>query len=55
MATTVKQCSCSHEFQDNTYGKGMRLHNLAAEGKEIRCTICGKASRTDGSAITKKK
>ena len=39
--TMVKQCSCSSEFQDKTYGKGMRLHNVKEDGKGGKCTVCG--------------
>ena len=42
MATTTKTCECKSEFQDKTYGFCVRLHNLAKEGKEARCTVCGK-------------
>ncbi len=51
MPTTEKVCSCSNEFQDNIYGKNVRLMNLAKGSgdngnsghKEARCTSCGKA------------
>lgn len=42
METTTKQCSCKHDFQDKTYGKGNRLMNECKDGKAFRCTICGK-------------
>lgn len=42
MPTIVKQCSCSHSFQDKTYGKGNRLHNQSEDGKKAKCTVCGK-------------
>lgn len=39
------QCNCKHEFQDETYGKGMRLHNVSQKkgDKTLRkkCTVCG--------------
>jgi hypothetical protein len=38
-------CSCKNEFQDQLYGKGKRVHNLAkgAFNKQggWRCTVCG--------------
>ncbi len=36
-------CSCKHEFQDERYGKYMRLHNTVVKpsGTEARCTVCG--------------
>lgn len=39
--TTIKQCKCVNEFQDRTYGKGMRLHNLKEGDKGGKCTVCG--------------
>ena len=40
MATIIKYCSCTHIFQDNTYGKGNRVHTEG--GKVASCTVCGK-------------
>lgn len=34
----VFNCSCSHEFQDKTYGKGRRVFNMGKTG--YRCTVC---------------
>lgn len=44
--TTVRQCTCESEFQDDRYGKGKRVHNKC-QGKNkhlghYRCTVCGK-------------
>ena len=44
MGTKILMCSCKHEFQDKTYGKGMRVHN-SFKPKETgrahyRCTVC---------------
>ena len=39
--TSVKQCNCDSTFQDKTYGKKMRLHNLREDGKGGTCTVCG--------------
>ena len=40
----ILNCTCSHEFQDETYGKGRRVMNPATEkGKkpnQYRCTVC---------------
>lgn len=41
----VMDCACKHDFQDERYGKGRRVHNVVikkgqAAGK--RCTACGK-------------
>lgn len=42
--TATKKCGCIHEFQDRTYGKGMRVMNMTAKGTKdspkYRCTIC---------------
>jgi len=42
--TEVLKCNCQNEFQDNTYGKGMRLHSLGqSKGKKngkAFCTVC---------------
>ena len=44
--TTVLNCNCVHEFQDQRYGRGMRLANRMkqSEGDKLsrwRCTVCG--------------
>jgi len=38
--TIIKGCSCQHEFQDKTYGKGNRVHNIGVNGQQT-CTVCG--------------
>ena len=40
--TQVVSCDCMHAFQDKEYGAGRRLHNIAALGSKLRCTVCGK-------------
>lgn len=40
-ATSKKECSCTHAFQNKTYGKGIRVHNKTKDG--WRCTACGTA------------
>jgi len=42
--TEVIQCTCKSEFQDELYGKNMRLMNLG--NSEYHCTVCGKAIRS---------
>ena len=42
MPAIIKPCNCQSEFQDNAYGKGLRVHSEKKEGKEAKCTICGK-------------
>lgn len=38
------KCTCQHEWQDKTYGKGMRVCNPTAKksGDKViyRCTVC---------------
>ena len=36
----ILRCSCKHEFQDNHYGKGMRLFNKTSKLDIYRCTVC---------------
>jgi hypothetical protein len=40
-ATSVRGCTCVHEYQDKKYGPGMRVHNLAAKDNGWVCTVCG--------------
>lgn len=48
MSKTLKAaCTCKHEFQDKTYGKGVRictpvLNKNAHTQQQGRCTVCGK-------------
>ena len=53
MENTIKlSCTCEHKYQDEKYGRGIRLHNVTLrvgtvkkeiEGKPsaARCTVCG--------------
>ncbi len=43
----IKQCSCQSKFQDEKYGKSMRVHNKTTTG--YRCTVCGKDKLGTGS------
>jgi hypothetical protein len=52
MATNIIGCSCKHEFQDKTYGKGFRLGNQRKDGF-YKCTSCGRT--TGGSDKASKK
>lgn len=40
----IKPCTCSHEFQDKTYGKQNRVMNEVGKGSTTgyRCTVCKK-------------
>ena len=47
--TSIRQCSCQNAYQDQKYGKGLRVHNLAMKDgkpKAMRCTVCGKETIT---------
>ena len=40
----IAKCTCKHEYQDEKYGKGMRVFNRmeqVKQGKKYRCTVCG--------------
>lgn len=37
--TEILKCTCQHQFQDDTYGKQMRVHNVNTNG-EAFCTVC---------------
>lgn len=46
LMTSIRDCSCRHEYQDSVYGVGKRVHNLGGAGKGMAkwvCTVCGKA------------
>lgn len=51
----IMKCTCNHEFQDETYGKGMRVFNPIGKGSNqgdnYICTVCGK---TSGGSKSKK-
>jgi hypothetical protein len=41
----IAPCNCKHEYQDEKYGRGMRVWNeKVAKGKVCgkRCTVCSK-------------
>ena len=37
--TKMARCECAHQYQDEQYGKGLRVHNIGA--KDMSCTVCG--------------
>lgn len=58
MPTKISNCSCAHEFQDQKYGKGMRVFNaLISKPGQVRCTVCGsqKSVSSAPTETTKKK
>lgn len=38
--TCLVNCTCKHNFQDERYGRGVRVANLTKDNK-ARCTVCG--------------
>ena len=42
MRVQIIRCNCNHAYQDNRYGKKMRVMNLTKEkpGPIFRCTVC---------------
>ena len=43
MSTIIRNCSCSHAFQDEMYGKGKRVFNIGGKSNESAvCTVCEK-------------
>lgn len=46
--TRPLKCTCKHEYQDERYGKGIRLHNRIKMGTPAngwRCTVCGNVKK----------
>lgn len=43
MPCVIKPCSCDHKWQDQKYGKGMRVHNAMGPKTNgaVKCTVCG--------------
>lgn len=44
--SAILPCNCNHEYQDEKYGRGKRLHTPLMNG-QFRCTVC---QNTKGSA-----
>lgn len=46
------KCTCKHEFQDKTYGSGVRVATPTVKvsadksNRDVRCTVCGKIHTT---------
>jgi hypothetical protein len=44
--TKIGPCSCVHGYQDEKYGRGMRvLNRCGKDGLSWRCTVCSRESR----------
>lgn len=50
MIKTCRNCR-PHSFQDETYGKNVRVFTETKDGGSKHCTVCGEASR---EAVLKK-
>jgi hypothetical protein len=46
------RCNCKSEFQDETYGKGVRVATPCgsppSSARSVRCTVCGKEYSISG-------
>ena len=44
MPSKKMTCVCKHDYQDKTYGKGIRVHALCGPQpqKNWGCTVCGR-------------
>ena len=55
--SVVVKCLCKNEFQDKTYGEGMRVATVTAKQNDVsktadvRCTVCGKVHTVSQSTI----
>lgn len=46
--TIILPCQCKDAFQDETYGKGMRVHNKSGKDKHTAyCTNCSPSNFRD--------
>lgn len=51
------KCTCNHQFQDEVYGKNMRVTTPVNKSKEkgtnklreVRCTVCGKTHQVSSN------
>ena len=50
----IAKCVCNHEYQNQRYGKGNRVHNQTKKATEIRCTVCGIINKQDEQNESKK-
>lgn len=53
----IMKCLCSHEQQDQMYGKGMRIFNACAGKTNVkyRCTVCKHEKELDQTSKEKGK
>ena len=45
----IKECTCSHAYQDEKYGKNQRCFNKTLKG--YRCTVCSKEKIKTGGSL----
>lgn len=49
--STIMRCDCKHEYQDNRYGIGKRVHSRRVKGRVPmgwRCSVCGATKPENG-------
>jgi len=51
--TTLRQCSCKSEYQDEVYGKGIRLYTIGVN--KSTCTVCAKEVKGEVKGSKKEK
>lgn len=39
--TKIIKCNCKSDFQDERYGKSMRVYNVGEKSGKCTCTVCG--------------
>jgi hypothetical protein len=49
--TNLVRCNCASPFQDEIYGKGIRVANVTRTG-QFRCTVCGAVSGATNLSAT---
>ena len=45
--TKIIKCNCKNDYQDEKYGKNMRVHNTTIDIHKngYRCTVCEKLNK----------
>lgn len=53
MPSSIKACTCKHEYQDSRYGQGRRVHVALGSAKNPdkgwKCTICQDVKLNSGA------
>ena len=51
----IIKCECKHEYQDQVYGKGNRIHNKVLKSQDMaRCVVCQKINNGSSKEVTAK-